>query len=1166
MTDLATLAIKVDSTQADDAAKSLDKLSAAGKRAEGSTNAAGKEWVKASSAAGKLRMEQYSAAQAAEQMAKSTKGAGAAAAEMAKKAQEAARGVNNFGKSAGLAAHHSQNLVFQLQDIFIGLTSGQKPMTVFMQQGSQIAGIMMQAGIGVGGLVKQLLAMAGASAVALATNPLFLAMAGTMAVLAAGVGLVTDEINKNSSVTVTWKDVLLGAFDVVKEAISSRVTAAFQAMGLDIGEVWEAVKKYTKIAINFIIGAATAVPRLIAATYDKIPAAFGDAFYSAANLAIDALNKLAKMSAVPMNAIIDGLNWAFGTKIPHVVVDGLDNIANPYKGAMAALGKAGAQSLVSSFQTDYIGNIASALSDAAQNRARIREAAEKAGEKAGKAGGQKMGRAMAKAAADEFEKEWDKFSLSLSKDVAKLTKELAKGLDQTTLKDISAGINKALDVKFDEKAETARRLNDQLRDMASILQGMGGIGGAIGNALAFLSGNTGSIGGPLGALLGMLTGGSILRDGREVAETIGCVLSDKMTRLFDNIGMDFKTILQGAGTGVIAGQAILGKQGTGGQLGSAIGGALGQKLGEKFLSKGFETIAKGLGDFAGPLGSIAGGIIGGLVGGLFKKTKTGTATIGAGLGISLGGNNGERKDLANQAAGSVVDAMKQIADALGGQLDKAVASVTIGIRKKNYIVDPTGQGRTKGAGVINFGQDQEAAIAYAIKDLINDGVITGIRQSTMNLLKAGGDLQAALDKALAFESVFDELKRRTDPLGYELDQIAKKFANLTTIFKEAGATADEMAQLQQLQALEVADAQKAAADTAAQQAEEAARKRADQLNLESQLLALQGKATQALAKAREAELLQIDASQKAIQQQIYAEQDAATRRQLQIQLLEAQGNAEAALALSRAEIMRNTLDDNKALQEQIFLAQDIASAKDALSAAYERESSALQDTADKMKAFGDTLRDFRKELTGTADNSMSYTQALTKLMQVGALASTGDTTALGDLPGVGRDFLSAAKNNSGSLQEYQRAVALVARYTDQAIGFTDNAVSTAEQQLAEMKTQVGALIDINQSVISVADAIQKLTALMTQVIEVPDVPVMDVGSGSTPRSGHKTQEERRAEKRARDDEKQAQRDALMEQQTRTLSNLLSIFKTVTADGTSFKISTWEDDPLAVATP
>ena len=62
-------------------------------------------------------------------------------------------------------------------DVVVGLFSGQKPMTVFMQQGSQIGQIAMQAGVGIGGMARALIGLAASGAAAALTNPYLLAAA-----------------------------------------------------------------------------------------------------------------------------------------------------------------------------------------------------------------------------------------------------------------------------------------------------------------------------------------------------------------------------------------------------------------------------------------------------------------------------------------------------------------------------------------------------------------------------------------------------------------------------------------------------------------------------------------------------------------------------------------------------------------------------------------------------------------------------------------------------------------------------------------------------------------------------------------------------------------------------------------------------------------------------
>ncbi len=63
------------------------------------------------------------------------------------------------GQAAQLASHHAQNLFYQLNDVFVSLASGQKPMTVFIQQGSQIGQIYAQTGLTLKGFALGLASM-----------------------------------------------------------------------------------------------------------------------------------------------------------------------------------------------------------------------------------------------------------------------------------------------------------------------------------------------------------------------------------------------------------------------------------------------------------------------------------------------------------------------------------------------------------------------------------------------------------------------------------------------------------------------------------------------------------------------------------------------------------------------------------------------------------------------------------------------------------------------------------------------------------------------------------------------------------------------------------------------------------------------------------------------
>lgn len=203
------------------------------------------------------------------------------------------------------------------------------------------------------------------------------------------------------------------------------------------------------------------------------------------------------------------------------------------------------------------------------------------------------------------------------------------------------------------------------------------------------------------------------------------------------------------------------------------------------------------------------GVISPFLTAIFGSALRGSATIG-GVNGSLGitgtrGNSKSRIKSSTDAANSVIDQINAIAEQLGGGLNASAGAASIGIRKKKYVLDPTGRGRTKGAGTINFGSGEEAAIAAAralALDLINDGVITGLRAGSQKLLANAKSLEAGLEKALKFQSVFDRLEAIKNPMGAAIGTLNKEFTGLIAIFKEAGASAEEFAQLEELYGLE----------------------------------------------------------------------------------------------------------------------------------------------------------------------------------------------------------------------------------------------------------------------------------------------------------------------------------------------------------------------------
>ena len=298
------------------------------------------------------------------------------------------------------------------------------------------------------------------------------------------------------------------------------------------------------------------------------------------------------------------------------------------------------------------------------------------------------------------------------------------------------------------------------------------------------------------------------------------ISSESLDRLEKGIG----SVLTGASYGQLGGSLFAsitgGKQN---QLGSAVGGALGKvagdALGKTVATAVGGTLGKTLGSAAGPLGAIAGGIVGSVIGGLFKKTTQASSTLTFGSdGLAAGtakGNGTAEKAAASASASSVVGSLNRIAESLGGTVTGA-GSVSIGYRPGHkdgaYRVDTTGQGKL--TGVLAFATEEEAVRA-AIADALSDGVIGGISAASKRILAAGGDLEKALSKALMIEAVPKDLKAMLDPVGAAIDELNAKFQKTVDALKEGGASAEQMAQAQQLYDLQLAQVKNSTASASA---------------------------------------------------------------------------------------------------------------------------------------------------------------------------------------------------------------------------------------------------------------------------------------------------------------------------------------------------------------
>lgn len=439
-----------------------------------------------------------------------------------------------------------------------------------------------------------------------------------------------------------------------------------------------------------------------------------------------------------------------------------------------------------------------------------------------------------------------------------------------------------------------------------------------------------------------------------------------------------------------------------------------------------------------------------------------------------------------------------------------------------------------------LGRETEALVARRAMELAAlDASLHGLQDqiwAAQDAARAAEELARAQEEAAEIARRLAEQHRGYEIRIMELSGDAVGALTARRADELAATDASLHALLRQIYALED---QAAASEEAARAAAEATEIERARAGLTIALLEAQGQSEAALALAREGELAALDPLLHALQQQVWAAQDAAAaqaelaRQQqeaaqaaedlrkagvdLHIRYFDLLGDTAAASALRRQEEMAATDASLHALLRQIYALEDakaaeeayaaslsaknsrVEQARNALSAAYDRESGALEKTIDQFGKFGESLRAFRAGLfAADAGTAASYRQLQVDFIKTAALAGTGDVTALGGLQGSGTAFLEASRAQASTLAQYQRDVAMVARSVDTAIGAADTAVDYAQLQLDALTRLVGGYIDLNDNVLTVNEAIQQLRAAdMEEVVPATVTPIVSAQETQT---------------------------------------------------------------------
>lgn len=177
----------------------------------------------------------------------------------------------------------------------------------------------------------------------------------------------------------------------------------------------------------------------------------------------------------------------------------------------------------------------------------------------------------------------------------------------------------------------------------------------------------------------------------------------------------------------------------------------------------------------------------------------------------------------------------------------------------------------------------------------------------------------------------------------------------------------------------------------------------------------------------------------------------------------------------------------------------IDSAEGDLRNAYQRQSQEISRVISKWEKFSDSLREFREQLVRGVSMSSGIKSAKNEWQKVLDLAKSGDEDALNDLVGVSNQYLDEAKLTSSTYQEYLKVLYNVANAVEETEYTAESEVVIAKRQLTILTDQVSALISINDSVMSVEQAIQNLIAARAEAglsSKIPAVSGEDLPPGS----------------------------------------------------------------------
>lgn len=217
--------------------------------------------------------------------------------------------IEQMSRASRGGALRMQQMFYQVNDIGVSLAGGMNPFVVMAQQGTQIAQIYGFGGGGVRGIFKDLLGL-----ITKMPGPIK-AVGVAIGVGAIGIRSLQNEINKTSSITVSFGDTAKAVFQVLGRNIYSLIKPAIDMIAPWFNAGWEKVKTGFKDVGNYLINGVRAAVLAIDTAISQVPLYFERAWQKAKSIVLHTLGDMAWAVFDMLNGVASGLNAVFGTNL-----------------------------------------------------------------------------------------------------------------------------------------------------------------------------------------------------------------------------------------------------------------------------------------------------------------------------------------------------------------------------------------------------------------------------------------------------------------------------------------------------------------------------------------------------------------------------------------------------------------------------------------------------------------------------------------------------------------------------------------------------------------------------------------------------------------------------------------------------------------------------------